>query len=267
MTTDSTQRVTSADGTRIAFDRFGTGMPIITAAGAFNTRSATDPLARVLSEHCNVINYDRRGRGDSGDTLPYAVEREIEDLAALIDEAGGSAAVFGYSSGANLALKAAAAGGLPISHLVLYEPPFRTAADDPGLPPDFPQQLSELIAADRRGDAVELYQTKGVRMPPPVVAQIRESPFRPQLEAIAHTLVYDATIVGDLSLPTELIASIATPALVLYGKGTSPFMRAAAAAVADALPAGQLSELPSEGHGIDPEATAPVVAEFVRTAR
>jgi pimeloyl-ACP methyl ester carboxylesterase len=266
MTTDSTKTVTSADGTRITFDQFGAGTPVITAAGAFNTRSATDPLARALSEHCMVINYDRRGRGDSGDTLPYAVEREIEDLAALIDEVGGSAAVFGYSSGANLALKAAASG-LPVSHLVLYEPPFRTAAGDPGLPQDFPQQLSELIAADRRGDAVELYQTKGVRMPPSVVAQIRESPFRPHLEAIAHTLVYDAAIVGDLSLPTELIASIATPALVLYGKGTSPFMRAAAAAVADALPGGRLSELPSEGHGIDPEATAPAVAEFVRTAR
>ena len=234
------------------------------AAGAFNTRSATDPLARVLSEQCMVINYDRRGRGDSGDTLPYAVDREIEDLAALIDEVGGSAAVFGYSSGGTLALKAAA-GGLSISHLVLYEPPFRRAADDPGLPQDFPQQLSELIAADRRSDAVELYQTKAVRIPPPVVAQMRESPFRPHLEAIAHTLVYDATIVGDLSLPTELIASIATPALVLCGTGTSPFMRVAAAAVADALPAGRLSEPQSQGHGINPHATAPVVAEFLRT--
>ena len=262
--TDVTRTVTSADGTRIAFDQLGAGTPIIMAAGAFNTRSATDPLARVLCEQCMVINYDRRGRGDSGDTLPYAVDREIEDLAALIDEVGGSAAVFGYSSGGTLALKAAA-GGLSISHLVLYEPPFRTAADDPGLPQDFPQQLSELIAADRRGDAVELYQTKAVRIPPPVVAQMRESPFRPHLEAIAHTLVYDATIVGDLSLPTELIASIATPALVLCGTGTSPFMRAAAAAVADALPAGRLSEPESQGHGIDPHATARVVAEFLRT--
>jgi pimeloyl-ACP methyl ester carboxylesterase len=256
--------VTSADGTRIAFDRLGAGTPIIMAAGAFNTRSATDPLARALSGQCTVLNYDRRGRGGSGDTSPYAVEREIEDLAALIDDAGGSAAVLGYSSGGNLALEAAAAG-LPISHLVLYEPPFRTAADDPGLPQDFPQQLSELIAAGRRGDAVELYQTTAVRMPPPVVAQMRESPFRPHLEAIAHTLVYDATIVGDLSLPAERIASIATPALVVCGTGTSPFMRAAAAAVADALPAGRLLELASQGHGIDAEATAPVVAEFLRT--
>jgi len=262
---EATRTVTSADGTRIAFDQLGAGTPIIMAAGAFNTRSATDPLARVLSEQCLVFNSDRRGRGDSGDTSPYAVEREIEDLAALIDDVGGSAAVFGYSSGGNLALKAAASG-LSLSHLVLYEPPFRTAADDPGLPQDFPQRLSELIAAGRRGDAVELYQTEAVRIPPPVVARMRESPFRSHLEAIAHTLVYDAAIVGDLSLPTGLIASIATPTLVLCGTGTSPFMRASAAAVAEALPSGRLTELASEGHGIDPQATAPVVAEFLRTA-
>ena len=255
--------VTSGDGTRIAFDRFGSGPPVVLAAGAFNTRTATEPLARVLADHCTVLNYDRRGRGDSGDTPPYAVEREVEDLGALIEAAGGTAAVFGYSSGANLVLQAAARG-LSISHLVLYEPPFKTAADDPGLPADFPQQLSELIAAGRRGDAVELYQTKGVRIPPPVVAQMRESPFRPHLEAIAHTLVYDATIVGDLSLPADDLASVATPALVVCGTGTSPFMRAAADAVAQALPSGRLAEVASEGHGIDPEVTAHLVAEFLR---
>src|SRR3712207_5202774 len=121
--TSHAQTVISADGTSIAFDRLGAGPPIVLAAGAFNTRSATEPLARVLSEHCTTINFDRRGRGDSGDTPPYAVGREIDDLAALIDDAGGTAAGLGYSSGGNLALMAAAAG-LPISHLVLYEPPF-----------------------------------------------------------------------------------------------------------------------------------------------
>jgi pimeloyl-ACP methyl ester carboxylesterase len=262
---EAQRTVTSADGTLIAFDQLGAGTPIIMAGGAFNTRAVTDPLARALFHEATVINYDRRGRGDSGDTSPYAVEREIEDLAALIDHVGGSAALFGYSSGGNLALKAAAAG-LSISHLVLYETPFRTAADDPGLPQDFPQQLSELVEAGRRGDAVELYQTVAVRIPPPVVAQMRGAPFRPGLEAIAHTLVYDATIVGDLSLPTELIASINAPALVLCGTGSGPFMRAAAAAVADALPHGWLTELESQGHAIDPEVTAPVVADFLRSA-
>ena len=126
-----------ADGTMIAFDRYGDGPPVIMTVGAFNTRSQTEPLARTLAPRFTVLNYDRRGRGDSGDTAPYAVEREIEDIAALIAAAGGSAALFGHSSGATLALKAAAAG-LPVTRLVLYEPPFRTGKGHPGLPADSP---------------------------------------------------------------------------------------------------------------------------------
>jgi len=127
----------SADGTMIAFDRYGDGPPVIMTVGVFNTRSQTEPLARTLAPRFTVLNYDRRGRGDSGDTAPYAVEREIEDIAALIAAAGGSAALFGHSSGATLALKAAAAG-LPVTRLVLYEPPFRTGKGHRGLPADSP---------------------------------------------------------------------------------------------------------------------------------
>src|SRR6266487_4094336 len=140
--------VISADGTAIAFDRFGDGPPVIMTVGAFNTRSTTEPLATALQEHLTVLNYDRRGRGDSGDTAPYAVDREIEDIAALIGGAGGSASAFGYSSGATLALQAAASG-LPITKLVLYEPPFRTDDSHPGLPADFAGQLAGLVAAGR----------------------------------------------------------------------------------------------------------------------
>src|SRR4051794_36849342 len=154
----------SADGTAIAFDRLGHGSPIIMVVGAFNTRSTAAPLARALEERFAVLNYDRRGRGDSGDTEPYAIEREIEDLAALIGEAGGSASVFGYSSGAVLALKAAARG-VAITNLVLYEPPFRADASFPALPGDLVERLQELIRAGRRGDAVELYQMKAVGIP------------------------------------------------------------------------------------------------------
>ena len=254
--------VASADGTTIAFDRFGDGPPVITAAGAFNTRSTTDPLARALAPRFTVLNYDRRGRGDSGDTAPYAVDREIEDLAALITAAGGSAAVFGYSSGATLALKAAAAG-LPIAKLVLYEPPFRTDDSHPGLPPDLPAKLAGLVAAGRRGDAVELYQTQAVGIPEAVVAQLRHAPFRPGLEAIAHTLAYDAAIVGDLSLPAGLLATIAIPALVLGGENSPPFLRDAAKAAAAALPNGQLAVLPGQTHDLSSDATAPVMTEFL----
>jgi len=253
--------VISADGTAIAFERFGGGPPVIMTVGAFNTRSTTEPLAKALAPQFTVLNYDRRGRGDSGDTAPYAVDREIEDLGALIAAAGGSAAVFGYSSGATLALKAAASG-LPVTRLVLYEPPFRTDDSYPGLPAGFAVQLAELVAAGRRGDAVELYQTKAVGIPEDVVAQLRHAPFRPGLEAIAHTLAYDAAIVGDLSMPPEL-ASLTTPALVISGEQSPPFLRSAAQAAAAALPDGRLASLPGQTHDIDPQATAPVVAEFL----
>lgn len=252
----------SADGTMIAFDRYGDGPPVIMTVGAFNTRSQTEPLARTLAPQFTALNYDRRGRGDSGDTAPYAIEREIEDIAALIAAAGGSASLFGHSSGATLALKAAAAG-LPITHLVLYEPPFRTGEGHPGLPADFAAQLAALVAADRRGDAVELYQTTAVGIPQDVVAQLRHAPFRPALEAIAHTLAYDAAIVGDLSLPAGLLATVAAPALVITGENSPPFLRNAAQAAAAALPNGQLAVLPGQTHDLNPDATAPVMTEFL----
>lgn len=254
----------SADGTTIAFDRYGAGRPVIMAAGAFNTRAATEPLARALAEQFTVLNYDRRGRGDSGDTAPYSVDREIEDLGALIAAAGGSATVFGYSSGATLVLKAAAAG-LAITSLVLYEPPFNPDNSYPRLTADLAGQLDKLVSAGRRGDAVELYQTQAVGIPEDVVTQMRHAPFRPGLEATAHTLVYDATIVGDRSLPAGLLATVTVPALVISGDQSPPFLRAAARAAAAALPNGRLSTLAGQGHDISPEATARAMAEFLAT--
>jgi pimeloyl-ACP methyl ester carboxylesterase len=255
----------SADGTAIAFDRFGEGPPIVMVVGAFNERSTTEPLARALERRFSVFNYDRRGRGDSGDTEPYAVGRELEDLDALIGEAGGSASVFGYSSGAVLTLKAAASG-LAITSMALYEPPFRTDNSRPALPGDLADQLARLVAAGRRGEAVELFQTKAVGIPRDLVARMRDAPFRHHLEAIAHTLVYDATIIGDLSLPTELISSIATPTLVIRGELSSPFLRSAAQAVAATLPNGRLCDLAGQSHDINADATAAVLMELLASA-
>ncbi len=256
------EEAVSADGTLLAFDRVGTGPPLIMAAGAFNDRSTTEPLGRALADRAVILNYDRRGRGDSGDTPPYAVEREIEDLDALLNAAGGSAAVFGYSSGANLTLKAAAAGSA-IDRLVLYEPPFNPDDGYPTLPPNLPRRLTELVEAGRRGDAVELYQTAAVGMPERVIAQMRAAPFRPGMEAIAHTLAYDAAIVGDRRLPAELLARVDIPTLVVCGEEGAPFMRAAAGAVAEALPYATLVSLPGQGHAIDPDATAAAIGDFV----
>lgn len=257
------EAVLSADGTPVAFDRLGSGPPLILVVGAFNTRATTAPLADALGDAFTVLNYDRRGRGDSGDTLPYAVEREIDDLHALITEAGGAAAVFGYSSGANLALQAAARG-LAITELALYEPPFVVPGTSRARPPaDLVERLAELIAADRRGDAVELFQTKVVGIPPEIVAQLRHAPFRPALEEIAHTLVYEALILGDLSLPTGLLSSIRTPTLVIEGEQSPPVIRAAARAVAEVLPHGRLCTLAGEAHDLSPGPTAAVLEEFL----
>jgi pimeloyl-ACP methyl ester carboxylesterase len=259
------ERVRSADGTAIAFDRWGGGPPLIMVVGAFNTRATTEPLARALSWHFTVLNYDRRGRGDSGDTAPYAIDREIEDIDALIRAAGGSAAVFGYSSGAMLALRAAMSG-LAITSLLLYEPPFRADDRYPALRTDLSERLAELVSAGRRGDAVELFQTEAVGIPPEVVAQLRHAPFRQGLEAIAATLAYEAAIIGDRSIPFAELASMATPALVLCGEQSPPFLRDGARAVAGALPNGQLRTLPGATHDIDPQGTAPVMVEFLTVA-
>lgn len=246
--------VTSKDGTRIAFDQSGQGPALILVVGAFNDRATGAPLAQFLARHFTVFNYDRRGRGESGDTAPYAIEREIEDLDALIAQAGGSACVFGYSSGAVLALRAAA-HNLSIAQLALYDPP-PTGARAGQIAP----QLTELIAAGRRGDAVEMFQTEAVGIPAAIVAQMRNAPFRPALEKMAHTLVYESTILR--SLPTGLVAAVRVPTLVIDGEGSPAVIRQTAQALADALPAGRYRTLPGQGHDIVPTAVGPVLAEF-----
>lgn len=246
--------VTSKDGTRIAFDRSGEGPAIILVTGAFNDRATGVPLARALERHFTVFNYDRRGRGESGDTAPYAIEREIEDLEALITRADGSASVFGYSSGAILALRAAAQG-LSISKLALYDPPPTGARAG-----ELAAPLNELIEAGSRGEAVELFQTEAVGIPAAVVAQMRDAPFRPALEKMAHTLVYESLILQPL--PTGLTASVRVPTLVMDGEESHELMRQAAQSLAKALPDGRILTLKGQGHDIVPEVVSPVLEEF-----
>jgi pimeloyl-ACP methyl ester carboxylesterase len=248
------ETVTSKDGTRIAFDQSGEGPAIILVVGAFNDRATGAPLARSLEQHFTVFNYDRRGRGESGDTAPYAIEREIEDLDALIAQAGGSACIFGYSSGATLALRTAAYG-LAISQLALYEPPPTGAKAG-----QIAAQLTEFIAEGRRGDAVELFQTEAVGIPAAIVAQMRNAPFRPALEKMAHTLVYESTILK--SLPAGLIASVRVPTLVIDGEESPEVMRQAAQSLADALPDARYRTLKGQGHDIVPAVVAPVLEGF-----
>jgi pimeloyl-ACP methyl ester carboxylesterase len=255
------RKVLSKDGTPIAFDQSGEGPPIILVVGAFNTSSTGAPLAAQLSKHFTVFNYDRRGRGASGDTVPYAIEREIEDIDALITEAGGSASVFGYSSGAILALMAAARG-LPITKLALYDPPFLVDAESSRRFKDLVGQLAELIASGHRGEAVELFQTKALGMPAEVVTQLRQAPFWPALEDIAHTLVYESTLLGDMPALAERMASIPVSTLVISGGEIQARMLQAAQAVADALPTASYRSLSGQTHDIVPAVLAPVLEEF-----
>ena len=253
------EKVISKDGTAIAFDKTGTGPAVILVVGAFNDRATGAPLARSLERHFTVFNYDRRGRGESGDTAPYAIEREIEDLDALISEAGGPAGVFGYSSGATLALRAAA-HGLAISRLALYDPPPAGAKAGQLAP-----QLTELIVAGRRGNVVELFQTEAVGIPAAVVAQMRNAPFRPALEKMAHTLVYESMILRPL--PAELIASVRAPTLVIDGENSPEVVRHTAQTLAEALPDGRYRTLKGQGHDIAPAVVGPVLEEFFLAQR
>jgi pimeloyl-ACP methyl ester carboxylesterase len=252
--------VVSQDGTAIAFDRAGDGPPVILVNAGPTDRVANAPLAGLLAPHFTVLNYDRRGRGDSGDTAPYAVDREYDDLEAIIDEAGGSADVFGSSGGGILALEAAARG-LAIAKLAVWEPPYILDGTRPPVPADYRQQLDELLAAGRRGDMVELFLTQAVGMPAEFVAPVRQSPFWPSMEAVAPTLVYDAMIVGDFSLPTARVAAIKVPTLVIDG-GQTPWLSATAQAVAAALPDAQRRTLEGQPHNVDATALAPALTGF-----
>lgn len=257
------EKVTSKDGTRIAFDRSGEGPPVILVGGAFSYRKFPGllQLTELLAPHFTVFNYDRRGRGDSGDTRPYAVEREIEDLEAMIDAAGGSASVWGLSSGAALALYAAARG-LNIEKLALYEPPFVAGAGGPRPPADAEAQLARLVAEDRRGEAVRYYMREMFGAPAVVVTVMRLLPVWKRLKAVANTLPYDAAIMGDFSLPTGRAASVATPTLVVGGEKSDSRLRHAVRELADVLPNGQLRVLEGQSHNVSMKALAPVLTEF-----
>jgi pimeloyl-ACP methyl ester carboxylesterase len=254
------ETVTSKDGTPIVFDRLGEGPPVVLVTGGSVDRMSNVPLAQELASDFTVLNYDRRGRGPSGDTPPYAIEREVEDIEAVIEAAGGSANLWGSSSGAVLAMIATASGA-SVTKLALWEPPF--ILDENARPPkDQVEQYERMIAEGRRGDAAEYFMTKVVGMPPEFVADARNQPWWAGQEAIAHTLAYDARIMGDYSIPTETAGSVKVPTLVLAGGADMPFMRETAEALADLLPDGEVRFLDGQGHNVDPTVLAPALKDF-----
>jgi len=260
--------VTSRDGTTIAYDKVGHGPPVILVAGALCSRSSWSgpELAHLLAPRFTVYNYDRRGRGDSGDTQPYAVMREIEDIEALIDAADGSACLYGHSSGAALALEATVRLGTKVKRLAMYEAPYN---DDPAAQQawkDYLKHLSEALAAGRRGDAVALF-LRYTGMPADQIDRMRQTPTWPMFEAIAPTLAYDhAAILGDdAAVPADLAARVNVPALVMSGAVSYPFMHDTARALGKAMPNAQVRSLEGQTHAVDVDVLAPVLMEFFGT--
>jgi pimeloyl-ACP methyl ester carboxylesterase len=252
--------VTSRDGTTLVYDRLGQGPPVVLVSGGSVDRGSNAGLAGELARDHTVYNYDRRGRDGSGDTPPYAVEREIEDIAAVIEVAGGRAHLYGSSSGAALAMHAAAAG-VPVARLAMWEPPY-SVGGRPDLPDDTAAVYRELVEAGRRGDAVEYFMAKVVGLPPEFVAGARQAPWWAQQEALAHTLAYDATIMGDYTIPADVAKAVPVPTLIVIGAASFGFLAETADALAALIPDAQRATLEGQEHNVDPAALAPVLARF-----
>jgi pimeloyl-ACP methyl ester carboxylesterase len=256
--------VVSNDGTSIAYETSGSDSTVILVDGAMGYRNhnGTRPLAAVLAHDCTVVSYDRRGRGESADTQPYAVEREIDDIDRLIEEIGGPACIYGFSSGAVLALRAGSAlGPARVAALVLHEP---SIDPDPGSAAEIDRDaetLANLVAEGRRGDAVSFFLSDMI--PPQVLEQLRQAPDWEPKERVAHTLVYDYAVMGGNTLLASTAATATMSSLVLVGSESEAFKREGAWALAEAMPRATLRVLDGEMTLVAPEVLAPVVREFV----
>jgi pimeloyl-ACP methyl ester carboxylesterase len=252
--TDSVEKnITSKDGTTIAFEQMGKGPVVVLVAAALADRDGTTRLAKHLAEHFTVINYDRRGRGRSSDTQPYAVEREVEDIEALIDASGGAAFVFGSSSGSVLALEAASKLGTRIKKLFMYEPPFIIDDSHPPMPDDLVKQITGFNSAGRQEAAVRLFFTKGMGIPAFGVTMMRLlMPGWSKMSSMAHTLPYDLTVLAGTQtgkpLPVERWAATTAPTLVMVGSRSEVFFHNGAKALTNILPDAQYRTLEGQDH-------------------
>jgi pimeloyl-ACP methyl ester carboxylesterase len=256
--------VISKDGTPIAYTRTGSGPALILVDGAMCSRAfgPMTKLAAQLASHFTVFTYDRRGRGESGDEQPYAVAREVEDIDALIREAGGSASLLGLSSGAALALEATASG-LAVDKLVLYEPPYVAKKEAPA---NYEAHLKELIAADRRAEAIRYFMVDMVNMPSIFMVVMRLMvPVWRKLKAVAHTLPYDAAVMRGFHVPVERAAAVKVPTLAMAGAKTQPRLLDAIAELAKAIPGATHLILKGQTHNVDPRVLAPVVTSFLQS--
>jgi pimeloyl-ACP methyl ester carboxylesterase len=262
-------KVTSADGTRIAYDRYGEGPAVILIAGAMGYRKFRkfEQIATALSEHCTVINYDRRGRGDSGEAGPVSVQHEVDDIAALIDAVGGRVSLWGWSSGGALALRAAAAD-IGVEKLVVYETPFKTDPEAKYPADDYGTRIQEIVAGGDPMCAAKHFMRNGIGMPRPLVAAMTLMPMFKKFAANGLTLTFDHAALGEHNmhgrpLQAEEWATVTCPTLVVYGSKTYPVLKHASKALADALPNATLLELPGQNHNVSASALVPLLARFV----
>lgn len=260
---------TSSDGTSIAIERAGAGPPVVLVDGGFGHRGfgPNCTLGPLLSGSFTVIRYDRRGRGDSGDTAPFAAQREIDDLAAVVRWAGGSAFVHGISSGAAIALEAARQG-VGIRRLAVWEAPFIVDGSRPRPPDDLAAEVESLVSAGRRGAAVRLFLRRGVGVPPPLIALMRLRSAWRDMERTAHALPYDIAAVTELQrgtpLPPGRWASVTQPVLVMSGGRSPAWLGTAMRSLAEALPDSRHRVLDRQMHVVDGDAVAPPLREFFR---
>jgi len=250
--------VRSSDGTEIAFERSGDGPPLVLVVGAFSDRTWGKALGTGLRDAFTVYEYDRRGRGDSGNTPPYAVAREIEDLAALIEVAGDPAFVFGQSSGGALALEAAASA-VPIRAFVVHEPPY---TDGPTF--EFAERLEKLVGEGRCSEAAASF-LELLGTPPTVIAEMKAGPHWAHMEAFAPTLSHEIRLCSNGVLPTHRLARLSAPTLALAGETSPSWAREGAAAIADAVSSGQARVLAGQGHRVADNVLISVLKEFFRS--
>ncbi|MEV6114315.1 alpha/beta hydrolase [Streptomyces sp. NPDC052109] len=255
-------KTSSRDGTDLAYQVTGRGPTVILVSGAMSTGGTLAPLAERIADRCTAVVYDRRGRGASGDTKPYEVEREVEDLAALLDAVGGDAALFGVSSGGALVLEAVASG-LPAGRAAVYEVPYADFL--PGgaeREARYKAQLTKALAEGRRGDAVELF-LRLTGLAEEMIQRARQSPMWAGMEAVAPSLAHDDAVMGDGLLPRERLAAISVPVLALAGGASPEWMREAVREIAGTVPDCAYRELEGQTHMVEPEVLGPVLAEFV----
>jgi pimeloyl-ACP methyl ester carboxylesterase len=259
------QHVRSADGTQIAYEKSGEGPPLIITGGSLGDHRFYIPLAAELARHFTVYNFDRRGRGQSGDTQPYAVEREIEDVDALITDIGEPVFVYGHSAGSALALRAAAAG-LTIAKLVLADPPYRRHGDTDDAARARQADEARTIQAlhdrgDHRGNAA--FFLSGFGLPPEAVDEMLESPAGGMMIDSARALPYDYAMVGDNLVPDALAAEVAVPTLVVAAASA----RKTAEALVANIPNARIQPMPASAHELAPTDIAKVVVSFFGSRR